>query len=520
MRTHFSLLCTLTVCGCCMVGSSAEVVADDAEVFQPIQRRLRDGVVVVTNTPYIGQAKQGSGFLVRSRRTVVTSYHVVEGAKSIVLRFARGETLECSRVFPDRPHDLAILELQANAPAYTVHLPLIENPEFATQDAEFPQTILVIGHPLRLEWSPILGILTALRKPSDFRDAPKYLAPDTILFQLGIGATSGTSGAPVINKSGEVIGYYMGGPELGIYNINCCISHKYITLVDLGGAGTVLRPSRDVGAGRDTFRQGELIYQGGASLRAITPDRRPVDFGSINLGEEERNNMLNRFFAVNPDDPNDTDANVFRQVIERNTIYHIINPALGFGVLVPKGYEFKESRNRENKSYLCTISKPNSSFIARLYSVSISKAANEQVEDQQFGENAGEFVHDVLKLRIVPGPELATERNDAVIGPRSQPTIFRDPVFRGPGSSREYISVLDDRIDNYHYIISQDGTYFAATGVTFPKSALGQPPPPDELIEIQFIASSVYDMNLGRERMVSVLRQRRNSVIQRPFIQP
>ena len=475
----------------------------DDKPWQDIHRRLRDGVVVVTNSPIVGQATLGAGFLSRSRRLVVTSYHVVEGARSIGIQFSKGEMLGCSRVFLDRPHDLAVLELDQDAPAYAPELPLAVDPD-SVANAAYPHEVLVIGHPLRLKWSPIVGQAAAVRLPGDFVDSPKYLAPDTVLLQLGIGATSGASGAPVIDLAGDVIGYYMGGPDKGVYNINCCVAQKYIHEARVEGSGEMRNLAHAASRGKDSFTQGAPAYEGEAELQHHGDDRQ-LDFRSVNLGEVKAGEVLRRFFVLWPGDGREA---AYRRVVNDQPVYQVVNPAFGTGLLVPQGFVYNERYDPDTASYTCVIRRPSSAFFVRLYHRTLPVDMTPADEVPLLKNHASSFVGRELGLEIVTSESLVRAPMQVVLGPRTTAAADRDPDFPGLSLTGEYIAPLADKIYNFHFATSPTKHLFSAYGMIFPGLATSTPDGLQELAEISFIVESVYDMSVDLDFQKSVLRSR------------
>jgi len=136
-----------------------------------------------------GGLSTGSGFIVDPSGTIVTNFHVVEGADRVEVRLATGDVHEVTAVrAADRLRDLAVLQ----APGFrfpTVHL--------GDSDVVRPgDHVVVIGNALGiLENSVTTGVISGLRDLEGYK-----------LFQMDAAISKGNSGGPVVNEQGEVIG--------------------------------------------------------------------------------------------------------------------------------------------------------------------------------------------------------------------------------------------------------------------------------------------------------------------------
>jgi len=142
----------------------------------------------------------GSGFYVGSG-LVATNVHVISGGASGTAKIiGRKETLSISGVAAlDRANDLAILEVKGVAGPV---LPLADSDKIAVGDE-----IFAVGNPQGLEGTISQGIVSAVRK----------LAGRSIL-QITAPISPGSSGGPVLDASGHVVGIavasYRGGQNL------------------------------------------------------------------------------------------------------------------------------------------------------------------------------------------------------------------------------------------------------------------------------------------------------------------
>jgi S1-C subfamily serine protease len=170
---------------------------------------------------------QGSGFVVEGDGAIVTNLHVLAGASTLTVSLRDGTrfTEVAVRAF-DVERDLAVVvvELPNGAGA----LPTVELGD--TTSIEPGAAILVIGNPLGLEQTVTEGIVSAWREPGGEdagrpEDDPRsaLLLPPCRLLQISAAISPGSSGGPVFNDRGEVIGVAASGVLHGIAGLNFAV---------------------------------------------------------------------------------------------------------------------------------------------------------------------------------------------------------------------------------------------------------------------------------------------------------
>jgi S1-C subfamily serine protease len=132
----------------------------------------------------------GSGFFVSANGLLVTNAHVIKRAASAVAKTESGALLPIKGgISVDWENDLALLVVE------TARMPFLAVGR--SNSAEAGNHIAVIGSPLGLEGSLSEGIVSAKRK-----DAAGRLQ----WLQITAPISPGSSGSPVLNLNGEVIG--------------------------------------------------------------------------------------------------------------------------------------------------------------------------------------------------------------------------------------------------------------------------------------------------------------------------
>ena len=179
--------------------------------IREIYRRAAPGVVQITSTtlgeeelhPLFGfplpqqeEHAQGSGFVIDEAGYIVTNYHVIAGATDIEVSFSNKESMKAVTVGSDRPTDVALLKVTADARALTP-LELGDS-----EQVEVGDSVVAIGNPFGLERSVTAGIVSALQRTIE---SPAETPIDRII-QTDAQINSGNSGGPLLNAAGQVIG--------------------------------------------------------------------------------------------------------------------------------------------------------------------------------------------------------------------------------------------------------------------------------------------------------------------------
>jgi tetratricopeptide (TPR) repeat protein len=160
------------------------------DLLPELVRRIKPSAVAIETFDSRGEKlSRGSGFFVESDR-VVTNRHVLEGAYRAEVHSSTGAVFPVKGVLAvDAEGDIALLKIDApNTPIKP--LPLDKT---SPQEGE---SIVVIGNPLGLEGSVTNGIVSAVRDIPTFGRIIQITAP----------ISSGSSGSPVVNMQGQVIG--------------------------------------------------------------------------------------------------------------------------------------------------------------------------------------------------------------------------------------------------------------------------------------------------------------------------
>jgi Trypsin-like peptidase domain len=145
---------------------------------------------------------QGTGFVVSKDGLVVTNYHVIAEGSSAVVKLPDGAFYAVDGVLAfDKVRDVAIIK---------AHGQTFRTLPFGNSDrVEVGEEVVAIGNPLSLESTVSNGIVSGMRTAQDL--GGKFL-------QVTAPISPGSSGGPLFNMAGEVIGittlYLKGGENL------------------------------------------------------------------------------------------------------------------------------------------------------------------------------------------------------------------------------------------------------------------------------------------------------------------
>jgi tetratricopeptide (TPR) repeat protein len=164
---------------------------ESIESLPSLIKRIKPSVVIVFVYDNKGEFLQlGSGFFISQIGDIITNYHVLKGASSAEVKTSGGKTYPITYIVAeDEQSD--IIRLSVNIPSKYVH-PL----SLSATVPEVGERILVYGSPLGLEKTVSDGIISAIR------EVPGYGK----LIQITAPISPGSSGSPVLNMKGEVIG--------------------------------------------------------------------------------------------------------------------------------------------------------------------------------------------------------------------------------------------------------------------------------------------------------------------------
>ena len=204
---QLSLIILVTVLLCCTTSNAQtvpQIVKKALDATVSLELQDRSGAIL----------RRGSGFFVRSN-LIATNYHVIEGAAQGTAKLAdryKKYTIE-GYTAVDKTNDLALLKV-------TIHganpLPLGDS-----NTVQIGETIYVADHPIGLEGTVSDGIISS-RSDRHTKERLQMTAP----------ISPGSSGGPVLNRKGQVIGVSVSGHNgLGAQDLNFAIPSNYLKIL-------------------------------------------------------------------------------------------------------------------------------------------------------------------------------------------------------------------------------------------------------------------------------------------------
>ena len=145
-----------------------------------------------------GTEDLGTGVIVDTQGDILTALHVVQGASVIEVTFADGTTSSASVETSDPTHDIAVLA-PGRLPAVIV--PAVLGPGPQVGDAAF-----AVGNPLGLVGSLSAGVISGLNRTFKLSDGRTLSG----MIQFDAAVNPGSSGGPLLNTKGQVIGIVTG----------------------------------------------------------------------------------------------------------------------------------------------------------------------------------------------------------------------------------------------------------------------------------------------------------------------
>ena len=175
-----------------------------ATEWAEIVARTRPAVVVVETDEALA-----SGFIIKPDGIIVTNHHVVANAKAMAVKLPSGEVYRNVYLLSSDPiNDLAFLKIEA------VDLPTI--PLGNSNNVQLGDEVLLVGAPQGLEQTVSNGLISGIRLDNGVR-----------VLQTSAAASHGSSGGPLLNRSGEAVGV-MSFKLVNGENLNFTIPINYV----------------------------------------------------------------------------------------------------------------------------------------------------------------------------------------------------------------------------------------------------------------------------------------------------
>ncbi len=212
--------------------TTAALPALPAAKIKPRRGQSQAGAIYAAASPAVVSIRTGSGsgtgFLVSDDRTVATNAHVVDGAKTVTVRFGpEGRDITAEVTGADPSSDLAVVRLpEGAAPSGAEPLKLADSDRVRIGDE-----VVAIGNPFGLDRTLTEGIISGLARAIQ---APNNYEIDDAL-QTDAAINPGNSGGPLLDDAGRVIGVNSqietGGGSSGNVGIGFAVSSNTVRQV-------------------------------------------------------------------------------------------------------------------------------------------------------------------------------------------------------------------------------------------------------------------------------------------------
>ena len=148
------------------------------------------------NSPTLKESKfSGTGFALTSEGYLVTSFHVIQGADSLLVEGRDRQRYHAEPVYSDVKHDLAILRITDKKFTGFGRLPYA----IKSGQADLGERVFTLGYPRE----DVVYGEGALSARSGFQG-------DTAFYQVSIPVNPGNSGGPLLDERGNLIGVVSG----------------------------------------------------------------------------------------------------------------------------------------------------------------------------------------------------------------------------------------------------------------------------------------------------------------------
>ena len=201
-------------------------------------------VVIVTYDQEGNMIGQGSGFFIDKEGDVITNSHVLEETSQASIRTTDGKEYPVKKVLAeDKEGDLIRVSSDISKEAVRP-LPV------TTKLPEVGERVIVIGTPLGFDKTVSDGIVSAVREIPGFGKIVQLTAP----------ISPGSSGSPVLNMKGEVVGIATFFVVAG-QNLNFAIPGERIARLTMGKEETL--SGREEARAKDRLASAEKLYATG-----------------------------------------------------------------------------------------------------------------------------------------------------------------------------------------------------------------------------------------------------------------
>src|SRR6478672_11048893 len=257
-------LLTLCMLGLAVLAAGPSVASGQDYLPELVKRIKPSAVAIETFDAQDNTITRGSGFFIAPDR-IITNRHVIERSSRVEIHLLDGKKFPVKGVLAvDGEGDLALLQVDVPA-ALAIPLPIVRA---VPQEGE---SIVVVGNPYGLEGSVSNGIVSAVREISGYGK----------IIQITASISPGSSGSPVVNMLGQVVGVATLQASEG-QNLNFAVPAERIAQLKVGDVKTVSFLSAEIqknkrSAAETAYSQGLAQLSRDDYARAVVNFEKAVD---------------------------------------------------------------------------------------------------------------------------------------------------------------------------------------------------------------------------------------------------
>ena len=180
-------------------GCGTQMMREGAPGYYPVPGQAQQLAAQQNNHQFQAVGRGGSGVIVNSRGYVLTNHHVVHGARNITVTLSLGQITKTypAQLIDEAPNvDFAIVKILAKGNEQFTPAPIGNSSEASVGDE-----VLAIGSPFGLQQTVTSGIVSNTQRTLTIGNQ-KF----TNFIQTDAPINPGSSGGPLVNVKGEVIG--------------------------------------------------------------------------------------------------------------------------------------------------------------------------------------------------------------------------------------------------------------------------------------------------------------------------
>ncbi|MBS1502523.1 MAG: trypsin-like peptidase domain-containing protein, partial [Bacteroidetes bacterium] len=223
----FAILAILFVTGKMDNKSTYQELSSQVRNQNSAINRLNSKLEALNNRVLPQDKTRGTGFAITSNGLIATAFHVVDRADSVFVQNSAGRVFKTKVLYTDPKNDVAILKINDTTFGGLGAIPYT----FKKAESDLAENVYTLGYP---QDSPVYnaGWVTSL---NGFNS-------DTVDYQVSMPVNPGTSGAPLLDSKGSVIGIVK-AKETHMEGVHFALKSNYLlAAIDSLSADSLAQP--------------------------------------------------------------------------------------------------------------------------------------------------------------------------------------------------------------------------------------------------------------------------------------